>query len=126
MLFFHPAAQYRFEIPDAWLAAAGVMRFAPNRPCYVHTLDTQWSVSTVAILQVAPEPGACVAPDFNEQRMVEALHAMATGQPLPPLWCSQDAATAELTLRDGVHRYHAALALRFKQVPVSSRPYFSL
>ncbi|KQP18050.1 hypothetical protein [Pseudorhodoferax sp. Leaf267] len=126
MMFFHPGAQYRFEIPDDWLQAAGVLRFMPRRLCYAHTHEPQWPTATVGIFQVGLPPG-CMAPaPFAEQRMVDTLRAMATGQPLAPLWCSQEAGAPRLTLRHGLHRYHAAVALRFRQVPVSVRPHFQL
>ena len=126
MLFFHPGAQYRFEIPDAWLQAAGVLRFTPRSPCYLVAPDPQWPAVTMGNLQIGLPPGEHRPPVFDEARMVTVLKAMGSGQALPALWCSQDAASGRAVLREGLHRYHAALALRFKQVPVSLRPYFTL
>jgi len=126
MLFFHPGAQYRFEIPDAWLQAAGALRFAPRSPCYVVAPDPQWPTLTTGILQIDLPPEGQRPPVFDATRMVATLKAMANGQALPALWCTQDAASGRLVLRQGVHRYHAAVALRFKQAPVSLRPDFTL
>lgn len=126
MLLFHPGGQYRFEIPDAWLQAAGVLRFTPRSPCYVAAPDPQWPAVTIGILQVGLPQDAQRTPVFNEARMVEVLKAMANGRALPALWCSKDAVSGRVVLHQGLHRYHAAMALRFRQVPVSLRPYFTL
>lgn len=126
MLFFHPGAQYRFEIPDAWLQAAAVLRFTPRSPCYVAAPDPQWPAVSAGILQVGLPPDVHRSPLFDEARMVTVLKAMASGQALPALWCSKDTSSGRIVLREGWHRYHAAVALRFKQVPVSLRPYFTL
>lgn len=126
MLFFHPGAQYRFEIPDAWLQAAAVLRFTPRSPCYVATHDSQWPAVSAGILQVGLPPDVHRSPVFDEARMVTVLKAMASGQALPALWCSKDVTSGRIVLREGWHRYHAAVALRFKQVPVSLRPHFAL
>lgn len=126
MLFFHPGAQYRFEIPDAWLQEAGVLRFTPRAPCYQAEPDPQWPALAVGILQVSQPPHAHASPVFDEARMVTVLKAMARGQALPALWCATDATSGRLVLCEGLHRYHAAVALRFRQVPVSLRPQFRL
>ena len=64
MLLFHPGGQYRFEIPDAWLQAAGVLRFTPRSPCYVAAPDPQWPAVTIGILQVGLPQDAQRTPVF--------------------------------------------------------------
>lgn len=124
MLYFHPGALYKFEIPDAWLQAAGAHAFRAQRACYVSQPDLLWPVTAVALQRVQMAPG--MTPTFDEQRMVSVLRAMVRDTPLPALSCAPGADPAALVLCDGLHRYHAALALRFKQVPVACPPRFDL
>lgn len=123
MLFLHPGALYRFEIPDDWLHSAGAQVFVPRQDCYRWQDDPLWPVTAVDILRIDLAGG--MAPRFDATRMVGVLRAMVQEQPLPALRGAQ-APGGRVHLREGLHRLHAALALRFRQVPVVFPPDFDL
>jgi len=54
------------------------------------------------------------------------MRAMVTAEALPPLEVHQkpSARTGRLSVRDGYHRYFLSIALGYKCLPVSLRPYF--
>lgn len=116
MRFLHPGALYAFEIPDDWLAAAGVPAFVPRHPHYAAIPDPLWTITPVSVLHAQAAPGTELR--FDEQRMTALLRAMVNEVPLPALVGSADPDSPRVVLREGLHRLHAALALRFRQVPV--------
>lgn len=116
MRFLHPGALYTFEIPDSWLAAAGVPAFVPRQPHYAVLPDPLWPVTAVSVLNARAAPGTALR--FDEQRMTSLLRAMVNEVPLPALSGLADPAGSRVVVRGGLHRLHAALALRFRQVPV--------
>ncbi len=116
MRFLHPGALYTFDIPDGWLAAAGAPAFVARQPHYVALKDPLWPVRPVSVLHAQAAPGAALR--FDEHRMTALLRAMVNEVPLPALVGIADPASPRVVLREGLHRLHAALALRFRQVPV--------
>lgn len=124
MLFLHPGALYRFEVPDEWLQAAGTPSFVPLDHCYAWLPDPLWAVTVVDVQRVTlpcDEP-----PPLARAPMVRLLQAMVRHQPLAALPGTQDPATGRIVLDRGMHRLHAALALRYRQVPVVLTPRFAL
>ncbi len=124
MQFLHPGALYRFDIPDDWLDAAGVSAFLPHGRCYTWLPDPLWPAQAMDVQHVALPPGQ--RPQLQRTRMVEVLQAMVRNVPLAPLRGARDPASGRIVLSQGVHRLHAALALRYRQVPVAITPHFDL
>jgi hypothetical protein len=126
MRFFHPTEYYKFEIPDAWLMAARANNFIPQEQAFTPVFDPEWPSTLVDALQITGTHTGVGMPQFDEARMVSVLRDMVKGAPLPAIWCSRDTPDGKLVLRHGRHRFHAAVALKFKKIPVSIRPHFEI
>ena len=126
MRFFHPTEYYRFEIPDEWLVKARAHNFIPQQPAFTPTFDPEWPSTLVDALQITRTHTGEGMPRFDAERMVLVMHHIVKNSPLPAIWCSRDSPDGKLVLRHGRHRFHAAIALKFKKIPVSIRPHFDI
>jgi hypothetical protein len=126
---FHLSNQdVSFEIPDAWLEAAGVTGFKPGAPSFNASSIDEWPTSVVALSGVeAPlrDPGVQW---FHEERMISILSGMVTGKVLPPVQADEPLGmcTFPYRVKDGFHRFYASAALGFQSLPVSLRPHFNI
>ena len=128
MHYRHPTEKIEFDIPDSWLVAAGVWRFAPTGQAFVATSNPKWPTVLVPINGIeVPKRDAGVV-GLHEDRAISLMRAFSEGNPVPPIEAHRSPALscARLSVRDGYHRYFTSIALGFAMIPVSIRPYFDM
>jgi hypothetical protein len=106
-------------IPDDWKAEAGVQNFKPTRPGFRcdnpdHRLFALADIEPP--LRFSDRPLS--ANGFDHDRMVRLLTGIRDGVSLPAIYIERgDPGQRRYRVREGVHRYHASLALSFSHVP---------
>jgi len=112
-----------FELPDSWLAEAGMANFTSKAPAYRSTVDAV----LVPLADVEPPYRRVTHPKdwrgFDRVRMVSILKGIFAGaaiEPVPLL----ELPTSELSLRpyryrvlNGVHHFYASIAAGFESLP---------
>jgi hypothetical protein len=65
---------------------------------------------------------------LSEDRFVPLLAAMLSGAPLPPVNVDvpPDGGPIPYAMRDGFHRYHAAVVAGYRSIPAHVLPYFRI
>jgi len=115
MMFISEERRFEFEIPDEWWSAAGMSGFTPRRPAYRASAHPTLATRVLAIDQIRPFRDAPGVTDFNRDRMLGVLNAIRRHQALPPI--EVDRFTHRL--HDGLHRFHASIAVGFAHVPAA-------
>jgi hypothetical protein len=105
-------------IPDAWLAEAAVHNFQPTRRAY--RCDDPHECIALADVEVPLRRSghSLDANGFRHDRMVSLLTGIRDSVSLPAIYIERaDPGQRTYRVRNGVHRYHASLALGFSHVP---------
>lgn len=116
----HPHA-----IPGEWLAQASLVDFVPSGESF-RCDEPHVLIPVTVFLPIFRSAGVVLdANGFGRDRMLKILHGVARGEAIPPIYvemadeCEQE---QKYRLRDGFHRYYAALWLGFAKVPVEVLP----
>jgi hypothetical protein len=121
----YPMPNYpcEFEIPDAWLAEAGMDGFTRTAPAYRSTA----AAVPVPLREIEP-PYRGPEKDwrgFDRRRLISVLNGIATGaeiEPVPLLQLPPDLpsrAPYGFRVLDGFHRFYASIAAGFERLPAS-------
>lgn len=108
--------RFKFDLPDEWWAAAGMVGFVTYRTAYRWNDVRRTMILRIDEIVVAPR-GAGV-PDFERNRMVSVLDAIRREATLPPIEVVE--AFSDLyshRLYHGRHRLAASIAVGFSLVP---------
>jgi hypothetical protein len=119
----HPMPNYpcEFEIPDAWLAEAGMDGFTRSASAYRST-----AVAVLVPLREIEPPYRVPEldwRDFDRSRLISVLKGIATGAEIAPVPLLQlppgdfPAAPYRYRVRNGFHRFYASIAAGFEQLP---------
>jgi hypothetical protein len=105
-------------IPTEWLVEAGVRDFKPTRRAY--RCDDLHQCIPLAEIEVPLRRSRYPldANGFRHDRMVRLLTGIRDNVSLPAIYIERaDPDQRPYRVREGVHRYHASLALGFSHVP---------
>jgi hypothetical protein len=106
------------KILPAWMAEAGVKDFTPTRRAF--RCDDPHECIALADIEV-PLRGSDYPLDangFRHERMVRLLIGIRDNVSLPAVYIERgDPHQRPYRVREGVHRYHASLALGFSHIP---------
>ncbi|MFG1377896.1 hypothetical protein [Xanthobacter autotrophicus] len=121
MLFHLPHFPTLFEIPDEWWEEAGMERSVHRPSAY---LSTDENAPLIALREIVPPFRLPDTPKdfkgFDRQRMVRILKGIALNEPLPPIELQEISifyVSCSYCVRDGLHRYYAAAAAGFDEIP---------
>lgn len=81
-------------------------------------------IPVTAFLPIFRNAGVVLdANGFGRDRMLKILHGVSRGESIPPIYVEiADEREQKYRLRNGFHRYYAALWLGFAKVPVEVLP----
>jgi len=118
--------QIDFEIPDDWLIRAGATTFKPNNQYYESTSNDKYPTEYMPldILQ-APIRNKGIK-GLVEERTLSIITGIINGNLLPPVEVHLKPEDKIYSLKDGYHRFYISVALGYKSLPVSVRPYFDI
>jgi hypothetical protein len=107
-------------IPTKWLAEAGVQDFRPAPTQCGFRCDEQHKL--IALADIEPPSRKSGHPldcnGFRHDRMVSLLNGIRDNVSLPAIRIEMaDPGQRQYRVREGAHRYHAALALGFSHIP---------
>ncbi len=105
-------------IPDAWIAEARMQTFRRTRRAY--RCDSPHECIALADIEVPLRRSGYPldANGFRHDRMVRLLTGIRDNVSLPAIYIERgDLGQRPYRVREGVHRYHASLALGFSHVP---------
>jgi len=107
-------------IPDDWKAEAGVQNFRLSPLQRGFRCDGAHDL--IALADIEPplrfSDRPLSANGFDHDRMVRLLSGIRDGVSLPAIFIERgDPGQRRYRVREGVHRYHASLALGFSHVP---------
>jgi hypothetical protein len=103
-------------VPPEWLAEAGVQNFQPTQRAY-RCDDTHECITLADIEAPLRRSGYPLdANGFRHDRMVRLLTGIRDNVSLPAIYIERGD-QRPYRVREGVHRYHASLALGFSHVP---------
>ena len=107
---------FKFDLPDEWWAAAGMVGFVTHRTAYRRNAVRRSII--LRIDEIAVPPRGAGVPDFERDRMVSVLDAIRHDRTLPPIEVVE--AISNLyshRLYHGCHRLAASIAVGFSLVP---------
>jgi hypothetical protein len=124
MRYQMPNFPCEFEIPDAWLAEAGIQGFAPSAPAFRSSADAV----LIPLAQIEPPVRFAAYPKdwrgFSRERMVRILKWFVTGAEIEAVPLLRVSSADEITppqfqyrVRDGYHRFYASVAGGFERLP---------
>ncbi len=126
MHFALPNFPCEFEVPDDWLAEAGIIGFAATTQAYRCTVDAE----LVALSKIEPPPRHLTCPKdwhgFERTRLIYFLKCIVSGSaiepvPLRKLYTEQYLPTPfTYCVADGFHRFHAAIIGGYKFLPATT------
>jgi hypothetical protein len=105
-------------IPAAWIAEAGLEDFKPTRRAFRCVGSHEYIA--LADIEVPQRNSDCPLDGngFEHDRMVRLLIGLRDNVPLPAVYIERgDPHQPPYRIREGVHRYHASLALGFTHIP---------
>jgi hypothetical protein len=111
---------FAFDIPDEWMAAAGMRGFVPRRTEYRARPHGNAGLATIILLvdDIGVARRGAGVPDLDRDRMVSVLSAIRLDQALPPVEVVEDGGERRThRLYHGRHRVAASIAVRFPRVP---------
>jgi len=106
---------FRFDLPDEWWAAAGMVGFVTSRTAYRCSAVRRTMI--LRIDEIAVPPRGAGVPDFERDRMLIVLDAIRHDVTLPPIEVVE--AISDLyshRLYHGHHRLAASIAVGFSLV----------
>jgi hypothetical protein len=125
MYFPMPHLPCEFEIPDEWLAEAGVAGFVPDRVAY-----RSGSAQHALLTAVEPPPRLVGYPlswrGLDQVRFIRILKWMVTNTEIEPVpvvampYVELGSSPYAFRVRDGVHRFYASVAVGFSHLPIES------
>ncbi len=101
-----------------WIAEAGVQNFQPSRRAY--RCEGRHECIALAEIEVPLRKSGYPldANGFRHGRMVRLLKGIRDNISLPAIYVERgDPGQRPYRVREGVHRYHASLALGFSHIP---------
>ena len=108
--------RFKFELPDEWWAAAGMVGFVTYRTAYRRSAVRRTKI--LRIDEIAVPPRGAGVPDFERDRMVSVLDAILRDGTLPPIEVVETISDAySHRLYHGRHRLAASIAVGFTLVP---------
>jgi hypothetical protein len=110
--------RFKFDLPDEWWAAAGMVGFVPYRTAYRCCAVRRTMI--LRIDEIAVPPRGAGVPDFERDRMVSVLDAIRRDATLPPIEVVE--AISDLyshRLYHGRHRLAASIAVGFSLIPAA-------
>jgi hypothetical protein len=113
-----------FEIPDEWLHEAGVYNYKPTSEAYEPLSNGERPTEIMSFNNLqAPirDPGTTW---FNKKRMVSLMKGVISGKAMPPVEVHLKPEENKYSVKNGFHRFYMSVALGFKALPVTVRPYF--
>ena len=108
-----------FEIPtelEGTLAAV-----SGSQDCYVCSDPSAKRIAISELVSPKRNPGVRW---FDVDRMTRILEGFSSQSPIPPIEVHRNPETGELQLRNGFHRFYAAVAAEHSHVPCKEDPYF--
>jgi hypothetical protein len=113
-----------FEIPDAWLAEAGMQGFVPSASAFRSSAEAV----LVSLAVIEPPVRFSAYPKdwrgFSRERMIRVLKWFVTGAEIEAVPLLKVSSADEVTrpqfqyrLRDGYHRFYASVAAGFESLP---------
>jgi hypothetical protein len=111
---------FAFEIPDDWLAAAGVKGFVPYGAAYRARPHSNADLASIALAvdSIGVPPRGAGIPDFDRDRMVGVLSDIALGVALVAIEVTKaEGGGCSHWLNHGRHRLAASIAVGFPRVP---------
>jgi hypothetical protein len=124
MRFSFPRLPAEFEIPDEWLAEAGMTGFRPPAPTY---RSTDPGVRAIPLRDIEPPFRSPESPldfrGFDQARMLRILSGFVDGddiEPVPLMELPQPEfpkAPFGYRVKDGFHRFYASVAAGFECLP---------
>lgn len=110
-----------FEVPEAWLAMAGVHSFNPKSSAFLASPNPECLL--VAIADVKPPIRNKGIDGLQESRAVSILKAMVNTQHLPAIEVQENklSDSYRFSVYNGYHRYFLSIALGFTMLPVLIR-----
>lgn len=116
MKFVEKSSGTEFEIPEDWFSAAASHVATPG--------DAKLAVGmAVSVAEIAAPVRNNGQPGFVRDRMISVLSAMMRGIPIPPIQVEiSDLGGRRYRVRDGMHRYYAAIALGHSSISVEIVP----
>jgi hypothetical protein len=105
-------------IPPAWMAEAGITDFTPRSRAFRCAAPHSCIALTDIEVPLRGSEYPLDANGFCRDRMVRLLIGIRDDVPLPAVYLeSGDPNQRTYRIREGVHRYHASLALGFSHIP---------
>ena len=113
-----------FELPDAWLAEAGLAGFRPSRPTYNSTA----AAVLVPLQEIEPPYRGPDTPKdwrgFDRVRLVKVLQGFVAGAKIEPVPLRElpegdfvNPRPYRYRVRDGYHRFYGSIAAGFESLP---------
>ena len=123
MDFTVPNSTLSFHIPDSWLSFCQCGAFQRKIDFYVYPRELDPYTDVVPIGKVEPPLRDAGIPGFQMHRLVPILLGMQSpdGMVPPVEVVQQDSGSYLYRVRNGYHRYYAAIALGFPKVPVTTQ-----
>lgn len=126
MRYLMPNYPCEFEIPDGWLADAGIDGFIPTASAYRSTAEA----TPVPLREIEPPYRTSQTPKdwcgFDRTRFVAVMNGIVTGaeiEPVPlielPAGDFPFLAPYRYRVRDGFHRFYASIAAHFDCLPAT-------
>jgi hypothetical protein len=107
-------------IPIGWMVEAGVQNFRPALLQRSFRCDADHVLIALADIEVPLRQSGYPLDEngFRRDRMVSLLTGIRDHVSLPPICIERgDPDQRQYRVREGVHRYHASLALGFSHIP---------
>lgn len=129
MRYQMPNYPCEFEIPDSWLAEAGMNGFSPTESAFCSSVDAV----LVPLTEVEPPMRRPTTlkdwRGFDHDRLLRILKGFVEGDEIPWVPLLELPHVSEFTprpyryrVRDGYHRYYASVAAGFECLPGSVQP----
>ena len=107
--------RFKFDLPDEWRAAAGMVSFVTYRTAYRCNAERRSIIRRMD--EIAAPPRGAGVPDFERARMVSVLDAIRRDETLPPIEVVEAISEVyDYRLCDGRHRSAASIAVGFSLV----------
>lgn len=109
-----------FELPASLEL---LIRDAENAGCYVCHCAAAESTATNQIQSPTRNPGVRW---FDQARLESILQGFAERSELPPVEIHRHPKSSQLMVRNGFHRYYAAVAVKYTCIPCVEYDYFDI